>query len=283
MGIVIGTAGWTIPAFERELFPEAGSSLQRYASLFSGAEINSSFHRPHRRSTWERWADQVPDDFSFSVKVPKAITHKQKLVDCSGILETFLDEASGLGEKLAILLVQLPPSLAFEQEVAEGFFALLDGSSAAEIAANRATRAGSSRRLPSCYTASTLRASPPIRRACRTPLFRAGGAASATFAYTARPCPTGRAMRTSGWKAMRRKSARPPDMARCGASSIILPHPQPQGMPWLWRICLDEGDRRTLHSPSPSLNSASHHSFSEQDVPSRSAFNAWIGWGLIGR
>lgn len=133
MNLIIGTAGWTIPASEREHFPEEGSSLQRYAGRLTGAEINSSFHRPHRRSTWERWAEQVPEDFRFSVKIPKTITHKQTLVDCAGLVETFLDEASGLGEKLAVLLVQLPPSLAFEADLAETFFTLLQARSEAAI------------------------------------------------------------------------------------------------------------------------------------------------------
>lgn len=131
MNLIIGTAGWTIPASEREHFPEEGSSLQRYASRLAGAEINSSFHRPHRRSTWERWAEEASEDFRFSVKIPKTITHKQKLVDCAGLVETFLNEASGLGEKLAILLVQLPPSLAFEADLAETFFTLLQARSEA--------------------------------------------------------------------------------------------------------------------------------------------------------
>ena len=59
-------------------FPAEGSALERYAAPLAGAEINSSFHRPHRRSTWERWAASVPDDFRFSVKLPKTITHQQQ-------------------------------------------------------------------------------------------------------------------------------------------------------------------------------------------------------------
>ena len=134
MSIVVGTAGWTIPGPEREQFPAEGTSLQRYAARLAGAEINSSFHRPHRRSTWEGWAAQVPGDFRFSVKIPKTITHKQKLVDCGALLETFLDEASGLGSKLSVLLVQLPPSLAFEEDVARGFFTFLKAASSAAVA-----------------------------------------------------------------------------------------------------------------------------------------------------
>lgn len=55
-------------------------------------QINSSFHRPHRVSTWERWRENVPDDFRFSVKMPKTITHKRKLLECDGELDEFLPQ-----------------------------------------------------------------------------------------------------------------------------------------------------------------------------------------------
>jgi uncharacterized protein YecE (DUF72 family) len=134
MTVIVGTAGWSIARTEAERFPAEGSALERYASRFGGVEINSSFHRPHRVSTWARWGEQVPDHFRFSVKVPKTITHKQKLVDCGDLLAAFLEESSGLGDKLAVLLVQLPPSLAFDAELAETFFSLLSASSRTAIA-----------------------------------------------------------------------------------------------------------------------------------------------------
>jgi uncharacterized protein YecE (DUF72 family) len=119
----IGTAGWTVPARTAHAFPAEGSSLERYSARFGCAEINSSFHRSHRADTWRRWADSVPEGFRFSAKLPKEITHKRRLADCSEPLAGALAEMAGLGEKLAILLVQLPPSLAFEPAVAETFFA----------------------------------------------------------------------------------------------------------------------------------------------------------------
>jgi len=122
MTIVIGTAGWSIPARDAAPFPAEGSALERYATLFDGAEINSSFYRPHRQSTWERWAASVPDHFRFSVKAPKAITHERKLADCGDLLKAHIDEVGALGEKLAVHLVQLPPSFAFDEATAERFF-----------------------------------------------------------------------------------------------------------------------------------------------------------------
>ena len=119
----IGTAGWSIARDSADCFPAEGAGLERYAARFNAAEINSSFHRPHRLSTWERWRDSVPENFRFSAKLPKEITHVRKLVDCDEALERFLGEASGLGDKLAVLLVQLPPKLAFERSIVANFFA----------------------------------------------------------------------------------------------------------------------------------------------------------------
>jgi uncharacterized protein YecE (DUF72 family) len=121
--IRIGTAGWTIQTRSAEAFPSEGSSLERYAARFACAEINSSFHRSHRPETWRRWGEAVPADFRFSAKLPREITHTRRLVDCEEPLATALTEMAALGDKLAILLVQLPPSLAFEAAAAEAFFA----------------------------------------------------------------------------------------------------------------------------------------------------------------
>ena len=134
MAIDIGTAGWTIPRDVADRFPSEGTSLQRYAARFAVTEINSSFHRPHRLSTWERWRDSVPPDFRFSVKLPKTITHQAKLANCGGLFGEFLDQAHGLGEKLAVLLVQLPPKLELDRAIASAFFKELKQRSSARLA-----------------------------------------------------------------------------------------------------------------------------------------------------
>jgi uncharacterized protein YecE (DUF72 family) len=118
----VGTARWAIPAPLREAFPGEGSRLERYARRFSCVEINSSFYRPHRPSTYARWAASVADDFRFALKVPKEITHTRRFVDCAEPLERFLAESAQLGEKRGVLLVQLPPSFAYDPTLANGFF-----------------------------------------------------------------------------------------------------------------------------------------------------------------
>lgn len=125
-GVVhIGTAGWTLPKQHAQHFPAEGSHLVRCAAGFDCVEVNSSFHRPHRRSTWERWAASTPAEFRFAVKIPKTITHAAKLVNCGALLLEFLDQVRGLGDKLGPLLVQLPPKQEFEPGMAEEFFTTL--------------------------------------------------------------------------------------------------------------------------------------------------------------
>ena len=118
----IGCAGWAIPKAHRSEFPTEGSHLQQYAARLGAVEINSSFYRGHRPATYVRWAASVPDDFLFSAKVPKAITHEQRLVAADVLLEVFLEEVTGLGPKLGCLLVQLPPSLVYDAPTADSFF-----------------------------------------------------------------------------------------------------------------------------------------------------------------
>ncbi|HXG89433.1 MAG TPA: DUF72 domain-containing protein [Vicinamibacterales bacterium] len=105
--------------------PSETKGLARYASVLNAAEINSSFYRPHARETYERWADGVPAQFRFAVKVPKAITHEAKLAGSGPLLEKFLGEVTGLGSKLGALLVQLPGRFEFNATHASTFFATL--------------------------------------------------------------------------------------------------------------------------------------------------------------
>jgi uncharacterized protein YecE (DUF72 family) len=121
----IGTAGWSVPVREAARPAETGSHLERYARRLNAVEINSSFHRPHSTKTYARWAAATPADFRFSVKLPKAMTHERKLEDCGALLDRFVAEVAGLGDKLGVLLVQLPPKSVLNKRVADGFFRAL--------------------------------------------------------------------------------------------------------------------------------------------------------------
>lgn len=120
--VYIGTAGWSISSAATSRFPLDGSHLQRYAQVLDCVEINSSFYRPHQPSTYARWAASVPEHFRFSVKLPRSITHERRLRDGAAELDRFAGEVMQLGNKLGCVLVQLPPSLRFEADVAGAFF-----------------------------------------------------------------------------------------------------------------------------------------------------------------
>jgi len=119
--IRIGTAGWSIPRASAFRCDATGTHLQRYAHVFRCAEINSSFYRPHAVSTYAKWRESTPPDFRFAVKAPRTITHELKLQATREPFVTFLSETDGLAEKRGPILVQLPPSLAFDASVVTRF------------------------------------------------------------------------------------------------------------------------------------------------------------------
>lgn len=130
----IGCAGWSLRAEQAVLAPGDGTHLERYARVFDAVEINSSFYRPHRPQTYARWAQSVPEGFRFAVKMPKAISHGERLRGCVDDLDGFLAQVRELGPTLGVLLLQLPPSLAFERRSACAFFDALRARHAGPVA-----------------------------------------------------------------------------------------------------------------------------------------------------
>jgi uncharacterized protein YecE (DUF72 family) len=120
--IRVGCAGWSIPRPYAGAFPVNGTHLERYARTFSAVEINSSFYRHHKPETYRRWAQAVPHDFRFAVKMPRHITHELRLVGGEATLDRFFAEVAELEDKLGPVLVQLPPSFAYDEAVADRFF-----------------------------------------------------------------------------------------------------------------------------------------------------------------
>ncbi len=130
--IFIGTAGWTIPRAAAHHFDCTGTHLQKYSAVLTGAEINSCFHRSHELGTYRKWALATPRQFRFAVKLPRIITHDQRLLRVGIPMERFIKESSGLKSKRGPLLIQLPPSLSFERRRVKAFLdrlrARYDGS-----------------------------------------------------------------------------------------------------------------------------------------------------------
>jgi uncharacterized protein YecE (DUF72 family) len=120
--IHVGTAGWSIPGPHAERFAPGASHLERYATRFGAVEIDTSFYRPHRPATYARWAETTSEGFRFAVKTPRVLTHHRRLTEPAEPLERFLEEVGALGAKLGPILVQLPPSLAFDPHKTEAFW-----------------------------------------------------------------------------------------------------------------------------------------------------------------
>lgn len=165
----VGTAGWSIPSAEAARFPGDGSHLVRYVGALAAVEINSSFHRPHRLGTYQRWAEAVPSGFRFAVKLPKAISHVRRLIDADALLDAFAAETAGLGEKLEVVLVQLPPSFAFDAGVATAFFMALQERINAAIACEPRHASWFAGDADACLVASR------VARVAAHPVLAAGG------------------------------------------------------------------------------------------------------------
>ncbi len=131
--VYVGCAGWSIPRAQAHFFPEDGAHLQRYARVFPAVEVNSSFYRFHRPATYARWSASTPDAFRFAVKAHRDLTHVKRLRHPE-LLDEFLPAVMQLGAKLGVLLVQLPPSLAFERAIVERFLRELRDRFAGQVA-----------------------------------------------------------------------------------------------------------------------------------------------------
>jgi uncharacterized protein YecE (DUF72 family) len=109
----VGTSGIVVPG-RKEHFPtpfQSGSRLTYYASLFNTLEINSTFYKVPMATTFARWATEVPEDFRFTVKLWREITHARQLDFDPAHIGSFLEAAEQTGDKKGCLLVQFPGSI----------------------------------------------------------------------------------------------------------------------------------------------------------------------------
>jgi uncharacterized protein YecE (DUF72 family) len=125
--IHIGTMGWSYDFWIGNFYPEGSDNLLgEYAKNFGTVEIDNTFYRIPSRDTVLKWKEETPDDFMFSAKFPRKITHIKKLLDCKEELDAFIDHISLLGDKLGPLLIQLPPDFKPESfEILKDFLAIL--------------------------------------------------------------------------------------------------------------------------------------------------------------
>ena len=113
----IGTSGWSYAHWEHVLYPPGLPSWDRlgfYTRSFGTVELNASYYRWPRTSSFASWRRRLPPGFLLSVKAPRGLTHAKRLYAPEAWVRRIADSWHELGEKRAVLLVQLPP--AFERD-----------------------------------------------------------------------------------------------------------------------------------------------------------------------
>jgi uncharacterized protein YecE (DUF72 family) len=126
--ISVGTSGFSYAAWKGPFYPTdlaATDMLAWYAGRLPAVEINNTFYRLPRRSVLEGWASQVPDGFRFALKASQRITHRKRLENVEDETRYLIDVAQALGDRLGVLLFQLPPNLKLDLDRLDRFLALL--------------------------------------------------------------------------------------------------------------------------------------------------------------
>jgi uncharacterized protein YecE (DUF72 family) len=117
-----GTSGYSYQHWKGLFYPEGlgqAKLLSYYAQHYNTVEINATFYRTFGRHVFERWSASTPENFTFAIKGPKSITRDKRLQDVNEELAIFFEGAAGLGDKLAVILWQMPPSFKLDPETLE--------------------------------------------------------------------------------------------------------------------------------------------------------------------
>jgi len=126
--IWVGTSGYNYPEWKGKFYPAdlpAAKMLPYYAARFPTVEINYTFYRIPTEKTVAGWAAVTPDRFKLTLKAPRRLTHDSKLRHCGDLARTFCAIAGTLGDKLGVLLFQLPPTFKKDLAVLDEFLAEL--------------------------------------------------------------------------------------------------------------------------------------------------------------
>lgn len=131
---LIGVSGWSYDGWRGDFYPKGlprRRELEHVASRLTAVEVNGTFYSLQRRTTFERWASEVPEDFVFALKGSRYVTHLLRLVGVRTALANFF--ASGvlaLGRSLGAVVWQLPASVAWDRTLIEQFLRLLPRTTA---------------------------------------------------------------------------------------------------------------------------------------------------------
>ena len=118
MNIKIGCTGWSYRGWSGAFYPKNMKSsdwLKYYSQIFDLTEINSTFYRIPAPEIVRRWNADTPRHFRFTAKFPSVITHEKRLKSVNSEVFSFLASLSSIYEKITALVIQLPPSLSFEE------------------------------------------------------------------------------------------------------------------------------------------------------------------------
>lgn len=132
----VGTSGFSYPEWKGRFYPAelgADEMLAYYGRIFPTCEINNSFYRYPAENTLTQWAEAVPASFRFTIKAHRRITHHKRLADVDGDLAFLAERLSLLGERLGVLLFQLPPSVRCDELRLRTFLTLLRPGATAAI------------------------------------------------------------------------------------------------------------------------------------------------------
>lgn len=130
----IGTSGWQYADWKGIIYPEempAKDQLAFYATKFNTVEINSTFYHMPRVTTAQKWYGQVSDEFRFTLKLNRYLTHTKRLIideESTRVLDEFITTARALKEKLGLVLIQLPPSLKCDTDRLRTFLEAVNGA-----------------------------------------------------------------------------------------------------------------------------------------------------------
>jgi uncharacterized protein YecE (DUF72 family) len=131
MSILIGTQGWNYAAWVGPLYPPGtrpAEFLPTYARAFRAVEVDSTFYAVPDARAVRAWAERTPPEFTFTLKVPKEVTHERRLRDADDVVRDFLDRVRQLGSKLGPILLQMGPDFAPDELPAiETFLPTLPG------------------------------------------------------------------------------------------------------------------------------------------------------------
>lgn len=117
-GVILGTSGWQYKSWTERFYEGIPQKrwLEAYVESFATVELNNSFYRLPKPETFTSWYERTPDDFVFTVKMSRYLSHIKRLKDPQEPIERFMTSVSPLQEKLGPILLQLPPNMGLELE-----------------------------------------------------------------------------------------------------------------------------------------------------------------------